>query len=73
VLEDAGVDEVARAIRAAHQGELHLDSAVAKRLMGSLRPSKREDPGAELTDREREILLWAVREGLAQNGDERSS
>jgi DNA-binding NarL/FixJ family response regulator len=114
VLKDAGVDEVAGAIRAAHQGELHLDAAVAKRLMASMRTSKREDPGAELTDREREILrmvaagkankliaaelvisertarthvsnilrklnlssrtqaaLWAVREGLAQDGDER--
>jgi DNA-binding NarL/FixJ family response regulator len=56
LLKDADVDEVAGAIRAAHQGEFHLDPAVAKRLMASMRASKREDPGAELTGREREIL-----------------
>ena len=56
LLKDADVDEVAGAIRAAHQGEIHLDPAVAKRLMASMRASKREDPGAELTGREREIL-----------------
>jgi DNA-binding NarL/FixJ family response regulator len=116
LLKDADADEVAGAIRAAHQGELHLDSAIAKRLMASMRASDREDPAAELTGREREILrmvaagkankqiaaelvisertarthvsnvlrklnlssrtqaaLWAVREGLAQRGDERLS
>jgi DNA-binding NarL/FixJ family response regulator len=56
LLKDADVDEVAGAIRAAHQGEPHLDPAVAKRLMASMRASKPEDPGAELTGREREIL-----------------
>jgi DNA-binding NarL/FixJ family response regulator len=56
VLKDAEVDEVAGAIRAAHQGELHLDSAVARRLTASIRAPTREDPAAELTSREREIL-----------------
>jgi DNA-binding NarL/FixJ family response regulator len=56
VLKDADIDEVAGAIRAAHQGELHLDAAVAKRLTASMRTSKRDDPAAELTSREREIL-----------------
>ena len=56
LIKDADVDEVAGAIRAAHQGEIHLDPAIAKRLMASMRASKREDPGAELTGREREIL-----------------
>jgi DNA-binding NarL/FixJ family response regulator len=56
LLKDADADEVAGAIRAAHQGELHLDSAIAKRLTASMRGSDREDPAAELTDREREIL-----------------
>jgi DNA-binding NarL/FixJ family response regulator len=56
LLKDADVDEVAGAIRAAHKGELHLDPAIAKRLMASMRASKPEDPGAELTSREREIL-----------------
>jgi DNA-binding NarL/FixJ family response regulator len=114
LLKDRDADEVAAAIRAADQGELHLDPAVARRLTDSLRTSNREDPAAELTDREREILrlvaagkankqiaaelvisertarthvsnilrklnlssrtqaaLWAVREGLAQDSDER--
>jgi DNA-binding NarL/FixJ family response regulator len=56
LLKDADVDEVAGAIRAAHQGELHLDPAIAKRLMASMRASKEEDPGTELTSRELEIL-----------------
>jgi DNA-binding NarL/FixJ family response regulator len=56
VLKDADADEVVGAIRDAHQGELHLDSAVAKRLMASMRGRTDEDPGAELTVREREIL-----------------
>jgi DNA-binding NarL/FixJ family response regulator len=114
LLKDRDADEVAGAIRAADQGELHLDPAVAKRLMSSMRASSRDDPAAELTDREREILrmvaagkankqiaaelvisertarthvsnilrklnlssrtqaaLWAVREGLAPDSDER--
>ena len=113
LLKDAEADEVAGAIRAADQGELHLDPAVAKRLTASMRAPDHADPGAELTDREREILrmvaegkankqiaaelvisertarthvsnilrklnlssrtqaaLWAVREGVAQNGEE---
>ena len=56
LLKDADADEVAGAIRAADQGELQLDPTVARRLMSSMRTSPREDPGAELTDREREIL-----------------
>jgi DNA-binding NarL/FixJ family response regulator len=56
LLKDADADEVAGAIRAADQGELHLDPAVAKRLTASLRAPDREDLGAELTEREREIL-----------------
>lgn len=55
LLKDAEADEVAAAIRAAHRGEVHLDPAVARRLMASLRAPK-EDPLAELTEREREIL-----------------
>ena len=56
LLKDADADELAGAIRAAHQGGLHLDPAIAKRLMASMRAPKTEDPGAELTTREREIL-----------------
>jgi DNA-binding NarL/FixJ family response regulator len=55
LLKDADVDEVSHAIRSAHQGEVHLDASVAKRLMSSLRTPK-EDPLVALTAREREIL-----------------
>jgi DNA-binding NarL/FixJ family response regulator len=56
LLKDADADEIAGAIRAAHQGELHLDPAIAKRLMSSMHARKTDDPAAELTAREREIL-----------------
>src|SRR5438105_2082165 len=56
LLKDADADELASAIRAAHQGELQLDPVIAKRLMASMRATKTEDPGTELTTREREIL-----------------
>ena len=55
LLKDAEADEVAAAVRAAHRGEVHLDPAIARRLMTSLRQPK-EDPLGELTEREREIL-----------------
>jgi DNA-binding NarL/FixJ family response regulator len=57
LLKDADADEVAAAIRSAHQGEMHLDPAVAKRLMHSLRSPKTTDLVEPLTDREREILI----------------
>jgi DNA-binding NarL/FixJ family response regulator len=56
LLKHTDADELAGAIRAAHRGELQLDPAIAKRLMASMRAPKTEDPGAELTTREREIL-----------------
>src|SRR6476659_5572292 len=56
LLKDAEADEVVSAIRAAHAGEVHLDPAVAARLMRSMRAPKAPDPLAELTEREREVL-----------------
>jgi DNA-binding NarL/FixJ family response regulator len=55
LLMDADADEVAKAVRAAHRGELQLDPAVARRLMTTLRAA-RNDPTAELTSREVEVL-----------------
>lgn len=57
LLKDAEADEVAAAVRAAHRGELQLDPAVAARLMRALRAPKQADPLAELTEREREVLV----------------
>lgn len=55
VLKDADVDEIVVAIRAAHRGEVHLNSAVTRALTRSLVAAP---PGAAaLTAREREVLL----------------
>lgn len=60
LLKDAEADEVAAAIRAAHRGELHLDPAVAARLLRSLRAPKPR-PTETLTAREREVLALVGR------------
>jgi len=56
VLKDADADEVASAIRAAHRGELPLDAAVTRGVLGSLPDHRHDDPAATLTVREQEIL-----------------
>lgn len=58
LVKDAAPEELAVAIRAAHRGEVHLDSAVARRLMSSLGPSRQATSGPfdELSQRELEIL-----------------
>ena len=56
VLKDSDADDVAAALRAAHRGELQLDPQVARRLMSSLREGPGDDPAAELTSRELEVL-----------------
>jgi DNA-binding NarL/FixJ family response regulator len=61
LLKDAEADEVAAAIRAAHRGEVHLDPAVAKRLLQSLRTPKVQEIIEPLTDREREVLVLVAR------------
>jgi DNA-binding NarL/FixJ family response regulator len=54
LLKDADADEVARAIRAATAGQMHLDPTVARLLADSVRAPSR--PGASLTPREQEVL-----------------
>lgn len=56
LLKDAAATEVAAAIRAAYNGEVHLDPAVARRLTESLRAPARTAPIEPLTPREREVL-----------------
>jgi DNA-binding NarL/FixJ family response regulator len=56
ILKDAGPDDVAAAVRAAHRGQLQLDASVARRLMTALPGRAAPDPAERLTDREREIL-----------------
>jgi DNA-binding NarL/FixJ family response regulator len=56
VLKDSDADDVAAAVRAAHRGELHIDPAVARRLMPALRVARDDDPISELTSRELDVL-----------------
>jgi DNA-binding NarL/FixJ family response regulator len=60
LLKDAEADEIAAAVRAAHRGEVHLDPAVAARLVRSLR-SPAPPPAEALTEREREVLALVGR------------
>jgi DNA-binding NarL/FixJ family response regulator len=54
LLKDADADEVAQAIRAAVDGQMHLDPRVARLLAESVRRPRR--PGSDLTPRELEVL-----------------
>jgi DNA-binding NarL/FixJ family response regulator len=60
LLKDSEPADVLSAVRAAARGHAPLDPRVA----GALLPSRRRDPGADLSVREREVLLL-VAEGLA--------
>lgn len=55
VTKDKAMDEVVRAVRAAHAGEALISPAMLARLLPKLRPSNK-GVGADLTDREREVL-----------------
>jgi len=57
LLKDAEADEVAEAIRAARRGEIHIDPAMAKLLMGRIRDPAANTPIESLTDRELEVLV----------------
>jgi DNA-binding NarL/FixJ family response regulator len=61
LLKDAEADEVAAAVRAAHRGEMQLDPAIAAQVMRTLRTPKQANPLAELTEREREVLILIAR------------
>ena len=56
MLKDSDADDVAAAVRAAHRGELRLEPTIARRLMASLREERADDPTAELTARELQVL-----------------
>ncbi len=56
LLKDAEADEVAQAIRAAYNGEVHLDPAVSRLLAQRLRQRKDAEPVEPLTGREKEVL-----------------
>ena len=61
LLKDVSADELARAIRAAHQGRATLAAAAAQALVEA--SNQGPAPGNDLTEREREVLILMV-EGL---------
>ena len=56
LLKDAEAEEVAQAIRAAYNGEVHLDPAVSRLLAQRMRARKDAEPIEPLTTREKEVL-----------------
>jgi DNA-binding NarL/FixJ family response regulator/class 3 adenylate cyclase len=56
LLKDAEAEEVAQAIRAAYNGEVHLDPAVSRLLAQRMRLRKDAEPVEPLTAREKEVL-----------------
>jgi DNA-binding NarL/FixJ family response regulator/class 3 adenylate cyclase len=56
LLKDAEAEEVAQAIRAAYNGEVHLDPAVSRLLAQRMRQRKDAEPVEPLTTREKEVL-----------------
>ena len=56
ILKDADADDVAMAIRAAHNDEIHLDPAAARILAQGMRHRTDREPAEHLTERELEVL-----------------
>ncbi|MEA2605473.1 MAG: hypothetical protein QOI00_230 [Chloroflexota bacterium] len=56
ILKDADADDVAAAIRAAHNDEVHLDPAAARVLAKGMRARNEQRPVESLTERELEVL-----------------
>jgi len=56
ILKDAEADDVAAAIRAAHNDEVHLDPAAARILAKGMRSRTEAQPVEALTERELEVL-----------------
>jgi DNA-binding NarL/FixJ family response regulator len=62
LLKNVAPQELARAVRAAHHGETHIDPAVAARLVGQISAQGRADDALDrLTPREREVLELIAR------------
>src|SRR5919202_2290425 len=56
LLKDVAAADLARAIRGARAGQAQLHPEVARRLMQQVTTPRRVESGAQLTDREREVL-----------------
>ena len=61
ILKDAEADDVAAAIRAAHNDEVHLDPAAARILAKGMRTRSAAPPVDPLTERELEVLALVGR------------
>ena len=61
VLKSADPADILAAIRAARHGEVHLDPAVARRLMRAMAKPKTQELAEPLTEREREVLVLLAR------------
>lgn len=56
LLKDVAAADLARAIRGARAGQAQLHPEVARRLMQQVTTPRKADAGAQLTEREREVL-----------------
>jgi two-component system, NarL family, response regulator LiaR len=56
LLKDVAASDLVRAIRGARAGQAQLHPAVARRLMQQITTPRKPDAGAQLTEREREVL-----------------
>jgi two-component system, NarL family, response regulator LiaR len=56
LLKDVAATDLARAIRGARAGQAQLHPEVARRLMQQVTTPRKAEAGAQLTDREREVL-----------------
>ena len=61
ILKDAEADDVAAAIRAAHNDDVHLDPAAARILAKGMRTRSAAPPTEPLTERELEVLALVGR------------
>jgi NarL family two-component system response regulator LiaR len=61
LLKNVEPHELARAVRAAHDGQALLDPTVAARLVEAIAGPAAEPPHGDLTPREREVLALIVR------------
>jgi DNA-binding NarL/FixJ family response regulator len=61
ILKDADADDVATAIRAAYNDEIHLDPAAARILAKGMRHRTEHEPVEHLTERELEVLALVGR------------
>ena len=56
LMKDVAASDLARAIRGARAGQAQLHPEVARRLMQQVTTARKPEAGAQLTDREREVL-----------------